>query len=83
MDWVNSLGDPEALRTHLLVERWSLDEVSLPRRFFEDVVEVLYREDRFMRGELRLKGQRAAPDAVDVPVWSKYSSVPRYQHLST
>ena len=61
------LSDPVALRTHLLVERWSLDEYAMPSALFADVV-ALYREDRFMRRTLRIKGQTAAPSNVTMPV---------------
>ena len=62
-----SAGDPAALRTHLLVERWTLDEYAMPSALFADVV-ALYREDRFMRGTLRIEGQTAAPSNVTMPV---------------
>jgi polyhydroxyalkanoate synthase len=67
-DWVASLPDPEAMRTHLRVERWSLDELPLARRFVADVVERLFREDAFMRGTLEARGARAAPAAVTAPL---------------
>jgi polyhydroxyalkanoate synthase len=41
VDLMNSLSDPEALRTYLLVERWTLDELALPQRLFEEVCEWL------------------------------------------
>jgi len=66
-DRLLSAGDPAALRTHLLVERWTLDEYAMPSALFADVV-ALYREDRFMRGTLRIKGQTAAPSNVTMPV---------------
>jgi polyhydroxyalkanoate synthase len=47
-DWLLSGNDPAALRTHLLVERWTLDEYAMPSALFADVVD-LYRDDRFMR----------------------------------
>jgi polyhydroxyalkanoate synthase len=65
-----SAGDAEALRTHLRVERWTLDEFPLPGRLFEEVVEWLYREDRFMNGNLRVGGRIAAPEALDMPLLS-------------
>src|SRR5207302_7544478 len=59
LDWFASLPDPEARRTHLRVMRWTLDELPLARRLFEEVVEGLYREDRFFRGALLVGGRRA------------------------
>ena len=66
-DRLLSAGDPAALRTHLLVERWTLDEYAMPSALFADVVD-LYREDRFLRETLRIKGQTAAPRNLAMPV---------------
>lgn len=70
LDGLISLSDPEALKTHLRVVRWSLDEAPLPKRLFEEVVEALYRENRFMGGDLRLDGKPATPDQVTAPLLS-------------
>lgn len=67
-DWVASLPDPEAMRTHLRVERWSLDELPLACRFVQDVVARLFREDALMRGTLETEHGRAAPQAVKAPL---------------
>jgi polyhydroxyalkanoate synthase len=69
-DWMDSLGAPDAMRTHLRVERWTLDESPMPRRLFGEIVELLYRGDRFMRGQLWVRGRRAAPERVRCPVLS-------------
>ena len=58
-DWLASMGDTDAVLTHLRVERWTLDEVPLARRLFEEVTEELYRQDRFMNGSLKI-GERSA-----------------------
>lgn len=52
IDLIASLGRPAALEAHLRVARWSLDEFPLPAQLFEDVVEDLYRNDRFLSGTL-------------------------------
>lgn len=65
--WV-SLGEPSRLRTHLQVERWSLDELPLPRALFADVVGRLIRDDLFVRGELVVGGQLAAPERLSAPL---------------
>jgi polyhydroxyalkanoate synthase len=70
LDWLASLPDARARRTHLLVERWALDEMPLARQLFEEVVELLYRENRFMRGSLLVGGQRAAAESVEAPLLS-------------
>ena len=70
LDRLASLPDARALQTHLRVERWALDELPLARRFFDEVMEWLYREDRFMQGSLLVGGRRAAPELVDAPLLS-------------
>jgi polyhydroxyalkanoate synthase len=70
LDLLNSLTDLQDLRTHGLVERWTLDELALPQRFFEEVVEKLYREDQFIRGTLMIGEQRAAARQVTAPLLS-------------
>jgi polyhydroxyalkanoate synthase len=70
LDWLGSLPDAAARRTHLRVVRWTLDELPLARRLFEEVVELLYREDRFLRGTLLVRGRPAAPERVEAPLLS-------------
>jgi polyhydroxyalkanoate synthase subunit PhaC len=62
-----SVGCPE-LWVHLRVERWTLDELALPGRLFAQVIEYLYREDRFMRGELEIAGRRVGAGSLVVPM---------------
>ncbi|MCZ7594556.1 MAG: alpha/beta fold hydrolase [Hyphomicrobium sp.] len=66
-DGVASLVDPEALYTHLLVERWLLDELAMPGGLFADVVD-LYQQDHFMRRTLRVGDKPAAARNVTAPV---------------
>jgi polyhydroxyalkanoate synthase len=66
-DLAASVGCPE-LWLHLRVERWTLDELALPGRLFAEVIEQLYREDRFMRGDLEIAGRRVGPGALVVPM---------------
>lgn len=68
VDLVRSLADPAALASYLRVLRWTMDEFRLPRRLFEDVVESLYREDRFRAGALTVEGRRVGPDSLVVPL---------------
>lgn len=67
-DWLMSLADAEAMRLHLCVERWSLDESPLSRRLFEEVTEQLYRKNLFMLGKLKVGGTPVLPDAFDAPL---------------
>lgn len=68
LDWLTSLSDEQAWRTHLRVERWALDELPLARRFFEEIVEQLCREDRLMQGSLFIWGRRVGPDLLELPI---------------
>ncbi|MGE5610521.1 MAG: alpha/beta fold hydrolase [Bacillota bacterium] len=68
LDWLFSLFDPQAMQTHLRVQRWTLDESPMAMRLFEQVVEWLYRENRFMRGMLNINGQTASPQAITSPI---------------
>lgn len=70
IDYIRSLADPQALRTHIRVERWSLDELSQPGRLYEEIVELLYRGDRLMRGTLLVGGRRVSPELVRAPLLS-------------
>jgi len=68
VDWIKSLADPQALRTHAQVERWTLDEMPMPRLLFEEVVDLLIRENCLIRGVLRVGRQRAAPQSLRTPL---------------
>jgi polyhydroxyalkanoate synthase len=67
LDLVGTLGRPEA-QVHVRVQRWTLDEFALPGRLFADIVENLYRDDQFRRGELVVAGRRVGPNALVVPL---------------
>lgn len=67
-DWLKSLPNPDALRIHLLVERWTLDELPMPRCLFEEVVTRLVAADAFMSGTLTVGKRRAAPERITIPV---------------
>jgi polyhydroxyalkanoate synthase subunit PhaC len=76
-DFVASLASRPAFETHCRVERWTLDEMALPRRLFEELVEFLYREDRFMRGELVLGDRLLLPSDVRTPLLAVYDPASR------
>lgn len=67
-DFAASAWNPQDLRTHLLVERWTLDEFAMPGRLYAQTVDDLYRENKLMRGELEVGGARIAPSGIDVPL---------------
>lgn len=71
-DFVASLGSPQSIRSHLLVERWTLDEAPMSGRLFEQVVERLYRENAFMRGSLAVNGELLSPQRIRTPLLSVY-----------
>jgi polyhydroxyalkanoate synthase len=68
LDAVLSAADPQRLRTHLLVERWALDEFPLPRRLVAELATQIVREDRFARGTLEIAGRTAAPSRLTAPL---------------
>lgn len=70
MDRWLSMADPQALATHLRVERWTHDEFPLPGKLFTDIIESLYRHDEFMRGELVVGGRRIGPRDLRAPLVS-------------
>jgi polyhydroxyalkanoate synthase subunit PhaC len=68
LDLLQSAGNPSAIVNYLRVERWTLDEFPLPARFVSEVVDGLYREDRFVRGTLSIDGRRASAAALGMPI---------------
>lgn len=68
LDAALSAADPARLRTHVLVERWTLDELALPRRFVAELAVHCMREDRFMRGALEIRGRLASPSRFAAPL---------------
>jgi polyhydroxyalkanoate synthase len=63
-----TLGDRSAAGLHARVQRWVLDEFAMPGRLFEEVLELLYREDRLARGSLEISGRLASLGQVRCPV---------------
>lgn len=50
------------------IERWTLDETPLPGALVRQVLQWLYREDRFCSGTLRIGGRTAGPSRIRIPV---------------
>jgi polyhydroxyalkanoate synthase len=67
MDAALSLTDSRALEIQALVERWSLDEVSLPGKLVYQIMQWLFRENRFCRGTLEVCGTIVGPSSLSVP----------------
>jgi polyhydroxyalkanoate synthase len=66
-DAVFSIIDRHALEIHGRVERWALDEVPLPGKLVRQIIEWLYRENRFCRGDLRVDDEPISPQSVSTP----------------
>ncbi len=67
-DLAASLPDPQALALHLAIIRWTLDEFPMTARLFEETLQLLYREDRFVRNALNLSGERTGIGRLRAPV---------------
>jgi len=67
MDAALSVTDGQALEIQALVERWSLDEVALPGKLVHQILQWLFRENRFCRGCLEVCGRVAGPSGLSVP----------------
>jgi polyhydroxyalkanoate synthase subunit PhaC len=67
IDAALSATDQQALDIHARVERWALDEVPLPGKLVHQIIEWLYRENRFFSGELKIGKTQVGPSTVSVP----------------
>jgi poly[(R)-3-hydroxyalkanoate] polymerase subunit PhaC len=68
LDAFSCAADGIALNTYARVERWALDEVALPGKLVSEIVEWLYRENRFQRGVLEAGGRAIGPKNLSTPV---------------
>lgn len=67
-DLVASLPDDVAAAIHMRVVRWMMDEFPLPGRLFEEILEHLYRDNRFVRGSLEVSGRSVGVEGLRCPV---------------
>jgi polyhydroxyalkanoate synthase subunit PhaC len=67
IDATSSITDRQALEINARVERWALDEVPLPGKLVHQIVQWLYRENRFCRGTLRVSDTLVGPSSLSVP----------------
>jgi polyhydroxyalkanoate synthase subunit PhaC len=67
MDAALSAADRHAMDILARVERWALDEVALPGRLVSEIVDWLYRENRFCRGVLQIGEQTIGPETLSAP----------------
>jgi polyhydroxyalkanoate synthase len=68
IDFSLSVRDRAKFTSHMRVIRWAHDEFPMPGRLFTDIVEMLYRGDRLMRGTLGLSGRRIGPRDIRAPM---------------
>jgi polyhydroxyalkanoate synthase len=55
------------MEIHARVERWALDEISLPGKLVHQLIEWLYRENLFCHGALKIGNILVGPQSVSVP----------------
>jgi polyhydroxyalkanoate synthase len=67
-DFAASVNDPNAMGIYRRVERWTLDESPMPGRLFEELLELLYREDRFRQGTLTVGNEQTGVGRIASPV---------------
>ena len=67
MDAAFSITDYHALDIHARVERWALDEIPLPGKLVHQILDWLYRENRFCRGVLKVDKTLVGPFSLSIP----------------
>jgi polyhydroxyalkanoate synthase len=67
-DAAQKAADPRAMDIHMRVERWALDEVPLSGRLVHELIDWLYRENRFCRGTLQIRERRIGPMTASAPM---------------
>lgn len=67
MDAILSAADTAAMDLYARIQRWALDEVALPGKLMSDIIELLYRENRFCRGILNINGHTIGPQNLSAP----------------
>jgi polyhydroxyalkanoate synthase subunit PhaC len=67
IDAAMNIADPLAMEIHARVERWALDEVPLPGKLVHQIIDWLYRENRFCRGSLKICEKVIGPSSLSVP----------------
>jgi poly[(R)-3-hydroxyalkanoate] polymerase subunit PhaC len=66
-DAVLSGADDHAREIHARVERWALDEMPLSGELVGQIIEWLYRENRFCGGNLKIGNNRIGPVTLTAP----------------
>jgi len=64
---VASVADIHAREIHGRVERWALDEAALPGELVSQLIDWLYRENRFCEGNLKIANNPIGPATLTAP----------------
>ncbi len=83
IDAAMSIADPHAVEIHARVERWALDEVALPGKLVHQIIEWLYRENRFCRGELTIGEKIVGPSTLSTPMLAVVNTADEIAPLSS
>jgi polyhydroxyalkanoate synthase len=83
LDAALSATDDRALQIHALVERWTLDEVALPGKLVHQIMQWLFRENRFCRGTLEVCGAVVGPASLSVPTLAVVNTVDEIAPLAS
>jgi polyhydroxyalkanoate synthase len=75
VDGALSMTDAQASEINARVERWTLDEVPLSGRLVSEILQWLYREDRFCRGTLPIRNRTVGPSCLKLPVLAVVNSI--------
>ncbi len=67
VDAALSMTDPRAIQIHARIERWALDEVPLSGKLVGQILQWLYREDRFCRESLSIRNRTVGPSCLRIP----------------
>lgn len=83
LDAAMSAADPLAMEMHARVERWALDEVPLPGKLVHQIIEWLYRENRFCRGRLKIGEKFIGPQTLSTPTLAVVSTADEIAPLTS
>jgi polyhydroxyalkanoate synthase len=65
-----SMGHPWSAVVHARIERWALDELPLSGKLVQEILEWLYRENRFCGGTLSISNTTVGPASIRVPTFA-------------
>jgi polyhydroxyalkanoate synthase len=83
MDAALSLADHAAVDVHARIERWRLDEVALPGKLVNQIVQWLYRENRFCHGTLTVLDRTVGPASMPIPTLAIVNSADEVAPLTS